>query len=437
MLTIIVFIIILGLLIFVHELGHFLVARRNGIKAEEFGFGFPPRIFGIQFLEGKKHEEKMEIESIQVEKIDIKTGDNEEIIKETITEKMQKVDRLVPVKKWRIIWGSRDGDSESERKNLKEAEENKFSKSTIYSLNWIPLGGFVKIKGEDGKGKNEKDSFAGKGAFTRVRVLAAGVLMNFVLAWFLISVVFTIGAPEEASEINQASSKIQIAEVVSGTPAEKTGLKIGDEIAKNQISSTGEKIQLNNLEETQKYIDSQKGKEIILNIIRGKENLQFKIIPRAENTPNQGPLGIAMVETAIVAYPWYEAIWKGLLSVFNLIVLMFSALGGIIYGLIFGKGVPADIAGPVGIAVLTKQVTTLGLVYVMQFAAILSINLGIINALPIPALDGGRILFILIEKIKGKPVSQKMEQMIHTVGFILLLTLMALVTFRDVWKIVK
>ena len=144
-----------------------------------------------------------------------------------------------------------------------------------------------------------------------------------------------------------------------------------------------------------------------------------------------------MAETAIVAYPWYQAIWKGLISVFDLIVLMLSTLGGIIYGLIFGKGVPADLSGPVGIAVLTKQVTTLGLVYVMQFAAILSINLGIINALPIPALDGGRILFILIEKIKGKPVGQKVEQMFHTVGFILLLALMALVTFRDVWKIVK
>jgi regulator of sigma E protease len=380
MLTAIVFIIILGILIFVHELGHFLVARRNGIKAEEFGFGFPPRAIGL-FKDKQK--------------------------------------------KWRFIFGKRDTD--------KEWGDG----GTIYSLNWLPLGGFVKIKGEDGSGKNEPDSFASKSAWKRIKVLAAGVLMNFVLAWFLISVVMMIGAPEEANETNRTNSKIQIAEVVVGTPAEKAGLKIGDEIARNQISSTGEKVKLNSLEETQKYIDSQRGKEIIVNIARGKEILHLKVTPREENPAGQGPLGISMVETAVVSYSWHQAIWKGLLSVFNLIVLMLTAFGNIIYSLVFGKGVPAEISGPVGIAVLTKQVTTLGLVYVLQFAAVLSINLGIINALPIPALDGGRILFILIEKIKGKPVGQKVEQMFHTVGFILLLALMALVTFRDVWKIVK
>lgn len=437
MLTVIVFILILSLLIFVHELGHFLVARRNGIRTEEFGFGFPPRIFGFQFLKGEKHEEKTEVESIQIEKIDIKTEDNEEIIKETITEKMQKVDTLVPVGKWRIIWGKEDGNNTNERNDLDEAHENRFRGGTIYSLNWLPLGGFVKIKGEDGTGQDDPDSFASKSAWKRIKVLVSGVLMNFILAWFLISLVLTIGAPEEASGLNHPNSKIQIAEIVAGTPAEKVGLKIGDEISKNQISPAGENIKLNSLEETQKYIDSQRGEEITFNIIRGKENLEFKITPREESPAGQGPLGIAMAETAIVSYPWYQAIWKGLLSVFDLVVLMLTAFGNIIYSLIFGKGVPVEISGPVGIAVLTKQVTTLGLVYILQFAAVLSINLGIINALPIPALDGGRILFVLIEKIKGKPVGQKVEQMIHTIGFMLLLALMALVTLRDVWKIIK
>lgn len=437
MLTIIVFVLILGLLIFVHELGHFFVARRNGIKAEEFGFGFPPRILGIQFLEGKKHEKTMEVESIQIEKIDIKIGNNEEIIRETITEKIKKVDEIVPVKKWRIIWGSKDGDSASENIDLAEAHKNQYKGGTIYSLNWLPLGGFVKIRGEDGTGKDDPLSFAGKSAFTRIRVLAAGVLMNFVLAWFLISIVFMLGAPEESGGKNIPNSKIQIAEVVAGTPAENAGLKIGDEIAKKQISPNGGSVQFNNIEDIQKYINSQKGNEITLNIKRGQKNLQFIITPRTDNPENQGPLGISMAETAIVSYPWYKAIWKGLVSVLELIGLMLSAFWGIITNLIFGKGLTADVAGPVGIAVLTKQVTTLGLVYILQFAAILSINLGIINALPIPALDGGRILFILIEKIKGSPVSQKVEQIIHTTGFILLLSLMALITLRDVWKIVK
>ena len=146
---------------------------------------------------------------------------------------------------------------------------------------------------------------------------------------------------------------------------------------------------------------------------------------------NQGPLGISLARTAIVSYSWYESIWRGLTAVFDLTLAIFAALGGIIKDLFSGGGVPADIAGPVGIAVLTKQAVALGLVYILQFTAILSINLGIINGLPFPALDGGRILFILIEKIKGSQVSQKVEQALHTAGFFLLIALMVVVTFRD------
>jgi regulator of sigma E protease len=148
-------------------------------------------------------------------------------------------------------------------------------------------------------------------------------------------------------------------------------------------------------------------------------------------------LGIGFLETALVRYPWYLALWKGLVAVFDLITAMLLALFQILKNLFLGEAARLDVAGPVGIAVLTKQVATLGIVYVLQFAAILSINLGIINALPFPALDGGRILFILIEKIKGSPVSQKTEQLFHTVGFLLLILLMLVVTFKDISKFIK
>ncbi|MCX6763869.1 MAG: site-2 protease family protein, partial [Candidatus Moranbacteria bacterium] len=151
----------------------------------------------------------------------------------------------------------------------------------------------------------------------------------------------------------------------------------------------------------------------------------------------EGLLGIQFGETVIVSYRWPEAIWRGFTTVLSLIWLMLTTLFGIIKSFLFGQKVAVEIAGPVGIAVLTKQVTTLGLVYVLQFAALLSINLGIINALPIPALDGGRILFVLIEKIKGRPVAQKTENLFHTVGFMLLLGLMLFITFRDVLKFIK
>lgn len=370
--TIIIFILILGVLIFVHEMGHFLVAIRNGIKADEFGFGFPPRICGI-FK-------------------DEKSG------------------------KYKFIWGGREVKS----------------KNTIYSLNWIPLGGFVKIKGESGEGKNEPDSFAGKSAWVRIKVLAAGVIMNFFLAWVLLSLTLIIGAPQAINDSeNIKNAKVQISQVIPGAPAEKMGLKIGDEIYAAGIAGQEILGEIRTTKEIQVLASENKGREIILKIKRGGKTLELKGTPRMEYPENQGPLGISLARTAIISYSWYESIWMGLMAVFNLTLAIFAALWGIIKSLFSGGGIAADIAGPVGIAVLTKQAAELGLVYILQFTAILSVNLGIINGLPFPALDGGRILFILIEKIKGSQVSQKVEQVFHTFGFFLLIALMILVTLRD------
>jgi len=373
MLTAIIFIAILGVLIFVHELGHFVTARRNGVKADEFGFGFPPRLAG--FVR------------------DEKTG------------------------KFEFVWGN------------KEIE----SKHTVYSINWIPLGGFVRIKGEDGNGTKDLDSFASKKAWPRIKILAAGVIMNFIFAWILISIGFMIGAPEtiESNDVNIANAKIQIAEVLPDSPADKAGIKIGDEILKEnkQTSFAG-------VTDVQNYINSNKGKAIDFNVLRGSDIVEIKVVPRENAPAGQGAIGIALAQTVIKRYPVHEALWNGAIAVYNLTIAILLALGGIIMKLFAGNGVGAEVSGPIGIAILTKQVATLGLVYVLQFAALLSINLGIINALPIPALDGGRILFILIEKIKGSPVTQKTEQLFHTIGFVLLMLLMVLVTLRDVLKII-
>lgn len=424
MLTMLVFAITLGVLIFVHELGHFLVARRNGIRAEEFGFGFPPRIVGIQFLQGKKKKKVSEKEKIDIQISDYQKGETE-VIQEVITDRVEEVSEIVPVKKWRLIWGKKDTERELENKdNLHEG--------TIYSLNWIPLGGFVKIKGEDGSSKEEKDSFMSKGAWIRIKVLGAGILMNFLLAWAAISFALLIGSPQAVEEDQSFdNSKIQISEVIAETPAEEMGIKIGDEIVKCEMEDERCQVKFSNISDLQKIINDYKGKEILLQVKRGKEILSLKGTPRTEFPENQGPLGISLVKTAIVSYPWYEAIYKGLVTVFNLIWLIFMTFFNIVKNLIIGQKIGVDVSGPVGIAYLTKQVTELGFSYVLQFVAMLSINLGIINGLPFPALDGGRILFILIEKIKGSPVSQKVEQFAHTAGFLALIILMALVTFRD------
>jgi regulator of sigma E protease len=371
--TLLIFIIVLGILVFVHELGHFVVARRNGIKAEEFGFGFPPRMVGVV-----KNAE---------------TG------------------------KWETVWGNKEV----------------VSPNTVYSLNWIPLGGFVRIKGEDGS-QRDKDSFVVQSAWVRTKVLVAGVAMNFLLAWVFISIVLMAGFPQMADPngAGEGSGKrfIQISEVKPNTPAEAMGLQFGDVIQ----GIDGKKPA--NVEQVQKYIADHKGQEIVLQVERGKEKLTLAGVPRTDYPEGEGSLGIALGETEIVRYPWYQAIWEGARTTYGLTLAILGGLFDLLKSLLgFESAMGLEgVSGPVGIAHLTKQVSELGLVYLMYFTAILSINLGIINILPIPALDGGRVLFVLIEVLKGSPVSQRIEGLFHQFGFIALLLLMVLVTVHDLGK---
>ncbi|NQV00359.1 MAG: RIP metalloprotease RseP [Parcubacteria group bacterium] len=368
-LTIIVFVIILGLLIFIHELGHFVTARKMNVRVEEFGFGFPPRAFGIY-----------------------KSKDG----------------------KWKKVFGN------------KELEKDQ---NTVYSLNWLPIGGFVKIFGEEGEGEKDPNSFMSKPVWVRSLILSAGVFMNFVLAMVLLTIGFKIGLPQAVEEGDTARDlKIQIAQVSKDSPAESSGLAIGD-----QIVSIGGK-EFIEIEDVQEKIKSESGKEVNFKIRRGNEDLNIKATPRENPPEGEGALGVALAKTGIVSYPLFQSIWMGITTTFTIIVAILLAFYDIIHNLIVQKPISAEFAGPVGIAVLTGQVTRMGFVYILQFAAVLSINLGILNILPFPALDGGRILFLLIEKIRGKKVSQKIENTIHMAGFFLLILLLVVVTFKDIFK---
>ncbi len=395
--TILIFGLILGLLIFVHELGHFLTAKRNGITSHEFGFGFPPRIFGLVK--------------------DGKTG------------------------KWKKVFGNKDY----------------YGDKTLYSINWIPLGGFVRIKGENPineedvemdklseedkafvKMSTDPDSFAVQSKWVRFKVLVAGVTMNFILAWVLISIVLMIGAPEPKSdEINPTqvvkNIGVQIVEVESGSPAEDIGLKIGDSV--DEVCSGNECTKITTANQLKNTIFMYQGEEISVHITRGKESIVVTGVPRTNIEEGQGALGISMMETVIVRYSPLNAIWEGLMRVIGLTIMILTAFWTLITNLVTGHGVNAEIAGPVGIAMMTEQMKDLGFVYLLQFMAILSINLGIINILPIPALDGGRIAFLIIEAIKGNPINQKVENTIHTVFFVALILLMVVITVRDVLKL--
>lgn len=410
MFTLIIFILVLALLVLSHEFGHFIVARKNGIKVEEFGFGFPPRLFGIQVFKEEKITELAKAEEIEV----LEDG--------TIKDEVVEIDDVKIKRRWRFVWGNKDVE--------KLVEENKGRNGTIYSVNWIPLGGFVKIHGEDGGYVNDPNSFSAKKIWRRATVLVAGVIMNVIVAVILLSIGYMIGLPQAMgdSEADGAATKdrrLEIMQVMPSMPAGTAGVKVGDVVLKiDNISSPSVK-------QFQEYVNTRKDHEIKLTLSRNGEALEKKITPTTLAETGRGGIGVSIVEIGSVSYPWYKAIWYGILTTGFYLKEIVLALYLLVKGLIFGAGAGAAVSGPVGVAVMTGQAARLGLAYLLQFAAMLSLNLAVFNILPIPALDGGRLIFLGIEKIIGRPVNRKWEQIIHGVGFILLMALVLVVTVRD------
>lgn len=348
-LTIIIFLLVLSVLVFVHEFGHFITAKKSGIRVDEFGFGFPPRIFGI------------------------KKGD------------------------------------------------------TFYSINLIPLGGFVRIKGEDGSGKSDPDSFAAKSIGRRIAIILAGVIMNVVLTAVLLSIGAGVGTPRAIDgEIRYAKvrdAQIQVVSILSGSPAERAGIEAGDVI----VSTSGREY--SDVEELREHISASESITFILK--RNGEQIarsaQTELLPQTSRIG----IGVGLLKTGIVSYPWYIAPWKGVTETGFYIKEITFAFGRILGDLFLGRAVSVDLSGPVGIAVLTGKVARLGFIHLLQFTALLSINLAFINVLPFPALDGGRMLFLAIEGVLRKPVSRKFEAVAHNIGFVILIMLVLLVTYRD------
>ncbi|MEA1963034.1 MAG: RIP metalloprotease RseP [Patescibacteria group bacterium] len=370
--TIIIFIAVLSLLVFAHEMGHFWVARRFGLKPKEFGFGMPPRAFGIY-----------------------KDKDG----------------------KWKKTHGS---------KEVTDASD------TIYSINWLPLGGFVAL-GEDDAATDDPNHFHNKPAWQRFLILVSGVSMNVVLAAVLISFGLMIGLPQTIDEADDAAKitdrKIQIVEVLPGSIAAEAGIEANDIILG---------IDNNNLrdsEELQNYADDNVNNEIVYNIKRGQEELDFSLIPEIRKDTNQAGIGIGIVDVGIVKYSFFQAIWNGIKTTLFLTWYIIIAFYELIKGLITGQGLSVELGGPVRIAQITGDAARMGLPYLINFAALLSINLAIINILPFPALDGGRILFIFLEKIIGRPVKKELEGAIHYIGFILLMILIVLITYKDIARL--
>lgn len=359
MFTILLFFIVLSVLVLVHEFGHFYFAKKAGMRVDEFGFGFPPR-----------------------------------------------------------IWGIRKGE-------------------TIYSVNVIPFGGFVKVHGENGEDKDDPRSFARKPLGARARLLVAGVLMNFLLAVVLLIVGSWLGlriaVAENVSPKGAKQVFVQIVQVAPGSPAAEQDLRPLDEIVAMQFAE--EDIRPISVSEVQQFINAHSGQEIILSLRRGKQEFQKILVPRQNPPAGQGAVGIVLTKTALVSYPWYEAILRGIQSAFFMTINIAMALGIFFKDILLSGRVGADITGPVGIATLTAQASRVSFSYLLQFVAILSLNLAILNIIPFPALDGGRLLLLGVERIRRRPMDKRTEGFINAAGFAFLLGLMVLITIRDVGKL--
>lgn len=314
---------------------------------------------------------------------------------------------------------------------------------TEYSFNALPFGGFVKIFGENPDDENttgpDKDrSFVNKPKWQQAVVLFAGVLANFLLAWLLFSFSFMSGLPMSAgSGIKESELQdvhLVIVSVLPNSPAENAGLKFGDKII--SVKTGEESISQINPESLKSFIDSHGDKEIEVGYLRAQNKTEnfIKITPN-KNVSNEPMIGIAMDQIGTAKLPVFKAFYEGM-------KLNWSVTKGTVVGLytlilegIQGKGSFSSITGPVGMVGIVGEVTKFGFAYLMSFAALISVNLAIINLLPFPALDGGRLFFLLIEKIKGSRINPKIANVANMAGFVVLIILMLAVTYHDVVKL--
>jgi regulator of sigma E protease len=358
MFTVLIFLAVIAVLVLSHEFGHFIVAKMRGMRVDEFGFGFPPKLFGKKFGE------------------------------------------------------------------------------TEYTFNLLPFGGFVKIWGEDETEETTNmQNFTAHSIGSKLAVIVAGVIMNILLAYILFTAGHAIGLPTVVDETTSHARnvQVQIIEVVAHSPAAEAGLLPGDAIT--NISRNGENISIVNIEEVQEVVSASNGAEIMLTVLRGDETIAFLVMPRIDPPAGEGALGIAMLKTGIVSAAWYRAPWEGLKTTAMLTVAVVEGLWSFFANLFAAGEVIGDVAGPVGIAQVAGQAGRLGFIYLLQLTALLSINLAILNLLPIPALDGGRMFFLIIEKVRGVPINARFAARAHATGFIALIILMLLITYKDIVRI--
>lgn len=349
--TVLIFILTLSILVLVHELGHFLMAKKMGVKVEEFGIGLPPKLFGI-----KKGE-------------------------------------------------------------------------TLYTVNLLPIGGFVKLYGEEyDEHHSSPRTFVNKKPWQKTLIVLGGVIGNFLLGWFIFSYLVTQGVPVP-------SNKVIVEKVTKNSPAYFSGLREKDILTKlvtqnNSINLTSANTFINEAKKSA-------GKNIKLFVLRNNKQLTVNLVPRVNPPKGEGPLGISITSFIEKKYPWYSAPYYGLIEAFNITSKITSELGKMLFNLVTFKKQSVDVAGPIGIANLAGQAIKFGRNAFLEFLALLSLNLAIMNILPFPALDGGRLVFVLYEGFTKKKPNKNIEKYTNLIGFVVLLSLAALITVNDIVKLFK
>jgi regulator of sigma E protease len=345
--------IIFTILVVAHEFGHFTAARREGVTVEEFGVGFPPRVF-------------------------------------------------------------------SRRKG-----------KTLYSINLFPIGGFVRLKGEDGSEKG-KGSFANLTFWPKTRIIMAGVVVNLLIAYLIFTFLLIIGIPPLGQDLpsfgpvkpsQSGESSLTVFGVTKDGSASKGGIAQGDNIVSIDNKPLEDNAQL------RAYTIENKGKQVAIVISRnGQESSKIVTLGSDENT---GVLGVSAEKTQLTSYAWWAAPFAALILMVQFVLATLAAFGNLIIGLIARREVSQQVSGPIGIVSVFSQIVNFGPRFVLLFVASISLSLAVINALPLPALDGGRQFVLILQKL-GLKITPERENLYHLVGFIALISLMIIISISDI-----
>lgn len=312
---------------------------------------------------------------------------------------------------------------------------------TEYSFNALPFGGFVKIFGENPDEENTTGpdaarSFVNKPKWQQAIVLLAGILANFILAWILFSFGFMFGLPTSVGSTKDYEIKdvnLVVVSVAHDSPAEKAGLKTGDKIV---FIKSGDLSTTFISPETVKSFVANSGKDgIEITYQRGGNSTDVVLVPEKSEVDSKPVIGIAMDQIGIVKLPFFQAFKEGMVFTWSVTKGTVVGLYNLIADGLRGQGSFAGVAGPVGLVGIVGDASQFGFAYLLSFTALISINLAVINIIPFPALDGGRLFFLLIEKIKGSRISPKIANTANIIGFGILIILMLWVTYHDVVKL--